>query len=136
MSPRNQIGKTTAASGCAHAEQHAEVVATLEALKDRGLDQSAVAFHLRLEHSTIHRWYHGDVKDLSHAVTMLRIFSALMKTCPEAARAARVDSPESWAKLLSGLRQTHTAAWVGSGFRDILDGADADEDEPRRAGAR
>lgn len=97
------------------AELHAEARALIASLGERGLDQSAVAFHLGVEHSTVHRWWHGTTKDLTHAVAVLRLLDALLRTCPEAARAARVYSAEEWADLMGGLRPTHRAAWSQQG---------------------
>lgn len=133
MIARNQTKPDGDGSGCTH-PLHAEVRSPLLELAARGLDQSAVAFHVGVEHSTVHRWWHGKTKDLAHAATVLRLFSALLRVCPDAAMAARVHSEESWSALLAGLRQTHEASWVGRGFRDILDGAD-DAPSSRRRGA-
>lgn len=102
-----------------------EAARIVRALGERGLDVSAVAFHLGVEPSTIYRWLRGDARITTAALTSLRLFDALHRVCSEAALAARVNSEESWGALVGGLQRTHNAAWWHSGFRDIIDGADS-----------
>lgn len=104
-------------------EKGGEVRRILDDLASRGIDASAVAFHVGIDRSAIYRWAKAEHVTPS-ALTALRLFSALHKVCSEAALAARVDSEESWAELVGGLQRTHKAAWSQQGRGVHRDGAE------------
>lgn len=100
------------------------VASLLRHLKDRHrLDDAGVAFRLGVDVRTVSRWRVGS--DTTRAKVSLRLLSALLKSCPEAAHAAWVYDDEEWGDLVSGLRPTQKAAWSQVGNAGVVrDGAD------------